>query len=183
MRRIHAHAILLTASLLLAGCVQSDGPILSDSTQPFGKTLRLQLYGLSKGYARDPEMVSFRWNGHHYARSGGGLRDVGGFTIHPFEGDDFIIQTVPAKPRSPTEFAIGHRLAEGVWQVIPVDEADADAPTRDAYCKSSKGTCVIETRQQLLAFARATIAQRRDDGGLAIRLPDAAERNKPSRRR
>ena len=28
--------------------------------------------------------------------------------------DDFIIQTVPAKPRSPTEFAITHKLAESV---------------------------------------------------------------------
>jgi hypothetical protein len=183
MRRTAVHAILLTASLLVAGCVQSDGPILSDSEPTFGKTLRLQLYGLSKGYARDPELVSFRWNGHYYARSGGGLRDISGFSIHLFQGDDFIVQTVPARPRSPTEFAIAHRLAEGVWQVVPVDEADADAPTRDAYCKSSKSACVIETRQQLLAFARATAAHRKDDGGLAIRLPDAAERRKGTRRR
>jgi hypothetical protein len=175
-------ALLLAASLLLAGCVQSEGPILSDSAQPFGKTLKLQLYGLSKGFARDPQSVSFKWNGHYYTRARGGLRDVSGFTIHPFEGDDFIIQTVPAKPRNPTEFAIAHRLAEGVWQVVPIDEADADAPTRDAYCKSSKTACVIETQQQLLAFARATAAQQKANGGLAIRLPDAPERNKSRRR-
>jgi hypothetical protein len=184
MRSALARALFLTASLLLAGCVQSDGPILSDSAQPFGTTLRIQLYGLSKGFARDPEQVSFKWNGHHYSRSGGGLRDVGGFTIHPFEGDDFIVQTVPAKPRNPTEFAIAHRLAEGVWQVIPIDEADADSSTRDTFCrKSTKASCVIETRQQLLAFARATAAQRKDDGGLAIRLPDVPERKKSRPRR
>ena len=111
------------------------------------------------------------------------LRDVSGFTIHPFEGNDFIIQTVPARPRNPTEFAIAHRLAEGVWQVVPIDEADADAATRDAYCKSSKNVCVIETRQQLVAFARATAAQRKDDGGLAIRLPDTAARKPTPHRR
>jgi hypothetical protein len=183
MRRAFTRALLLIASLLLAGCVQSEGPILSDSAQPFGKILKLQLYGLSKGFARDPQSVSFKWNGHYYARASGGLRDVSGFTIHPFEGDDFIIQTVPAKPRSPTEFAIAHRLAEGVWQVVPINEADADAPTRDAYCKSSKSACVIETRQQLLALARATAAQQKADGGLAIRLTDAADRTPPRRRR
>ena len=184
MRRAFTRAILIAASLLLAGCVQSDGPILSDSAQPFGKTLRLQLYGLSKGFARDPEMVSYSWNGHHYTRSGGGMRDVSGFTIHTFEGDDFIIQTVPAKPRNPTEFAIAHKLAEGVWQVIPIDEADADSSARDTFCrKSTKAGCVIETRQQLLALARATAAQRKDDGGLAIRLPDAPERKRSPRRR
>lgn len=182
MRRAFTRALLLAASLLLAGCIQSEGPILSDSAQPFGKALKLQLYGLSKGFARDPQSVSFTWNGHYYARASGGLRNVSGFTIHPFEGDDFIIQTVPAKPHSPTEFAIAHRLAEGVWQVIPIDEADADAPTRDAYCKSSQGACIIETRQQFLAFARATAAQQKADGGLAIRLPDAADR-KPRRRK
>lgn len=182
-RRAFTHALLLTASLLLAGCVQSEGPILSDSAQPFGAAVKLRLYGLSKGFARDPQSVSFRWNGHYYARAGGGLRDVSGFTIHPFEGDDFIVQTVPAKPRSPTEFAIAHRLAEGTWQVVPIDEADADAPTRDAYCKSNKGACIIETRQQLLAFARATAAQQKADGGLAIRLPDAADHTPQRRKR
>jgi hypothetical protein len=183
MRGTLTRALLLTAALLLAGCVQSEGPILSDSAQPFGTTLKLQLYGLSKGFARDPQSVSFKWNGHYYTRASGGLRDVSGFTVHPFEGNDFLIQTVPAKPRSLTEFAIAHSLAEGVWQVVPIDEADADAPTRDAYCKSSKGACVIETRQQLLAFARATAAQQKTEGGLAIRLPDAADRASPRRRR
>jgi hypothetical protein len=179
---------LLLAALALSGCVQSDGPILSDSDQVFGAKVRLQLYGLSKGFARDPEMVSFVWNGHHYARSSGGLRDVSGFSIHRFEGDDLIVQTVPSKPREPTEFAIAHRLADGVWQVVPIDEADADGPTRDAFCngngskKPANSACVIETRQQLLAFARATAAHRKDDGGLAIRLPDNAERKTPRRR-
>lgn len=174
---------LLALTFLLAGCIQSDGPILSDSAQPFGETLRLQLYNLSKGHARHPEGVSFKWNGHHYTRTGGGLRDVSGFTIHAFEGDDFIIQTVPAKHDEPTEFAIAHRLAEGVWQVVPVDEADADAATRDAMCKkSSQSICQVETREQLLAFARATAARRKDEGGLAIRLPDKPERKTPRKR-
>jgi hypothetical protein len=174
----------VAVSLTLAGCIRSDGPILSDSEQPFGAKLRLQLYGMNSGIARDPETVSFAWNGHHYVRTAGGLRDVSGFSIHRFEGDDFIIQTVPAKPRDPTEFAIAHRLVEGVWQVVPVDESDADAPTRDAYCKNSTAnTCVIETRQQLLALARATAAHRKDNGGLAIRLPDESGRKKSSRRR
>jgi hypothetical protein len=172
----------LIALLALGGCVQSDGPILNDGAQTFGQTLKLQLYGLRNGYARDPESVSFAWNGNHYARTGGGLRDVRGFTIHPFEGDDMIVQTVAGKPGAVTEFAVAHRLADGVWQVVPVDEADADAATRDANCKSSKTACVIGTRQQLLAFARATAAHRKNDGGLAIRLPDAAEPKAPRRR-
>ncbi len=37
----------------------------------------------------------------------------------------------------------------------------------------------IATREQLFAFARATAAKRKPDGGLAIRLEDA----RPSKRR
>lgn len=152
---------------------------MSDSVPTLGQKLRLQLYGVNKGTARDPETVSFTWNGHIYIRSGGGLRDVSGFTLHPFDGGDLLIQTVPAKPSNPTEFAIAHRLIDGVWQVVPIDEGDADEATRGAFCKKSgKSACMIETRQQLFAFARASAAQRKDDGGLAIRLPDGPERSK-----
>ena len=65
------------------------------------------------------------------------------------------------------------KLADGVYQVIAIDEADADEATRAANCKHPGGiACRIETREQLFAFARATAARRKNDGGLAIRLPD-----------
>jgi hypothetical protein len=154
---------------------------MSDTAPALGQTLRLQLYGMRKGVAREPETVSFAWNGHIYVRSGGGLRDVGGFTAHPFDGGDLLIQTVPEKAGNPTEFAVAHKLIDGVWQVLPVDEDDADEATRAAFCgKSDKTVCTIETREQLFAFARATAAQHKDDGGLAIRLSDEARR--PRRR-
>jgi hypothetical protein len=60
---------------------------------------------------------------------------------------------------------------------MPIDEADADEKTRGAYCKPTGNSgCRIETREQLIAFARATQAQRKDNGGLAIRLRDAPEK-------
>ena len=71
------------------------------------------------------------------------------------------------------------KLAEGVYQVIAIDEDDADAATRAAECKHPGGAaCRIETREQLFTFARATAAKRKTDGGLAIRLEDA----RPKRR-
>jgi hypothetical protein len=143
----------------------------------FGPRLKLQLFSLRKGYAHDPEQATYTWNGAIYAHSGGGMKDVGGFSVHPFEAGDSIIQTVPVKQGQTTEFALLHKLAEGVFQVIAIDEADADEQTRAAYCKHvDKSGCRIETREQLFAFARATQAQRHEDGGLAIRLPDAADK-------
>jgi hypothetical protein len=171
-------AVLVFGALTLAACVESTGPILSDSTAVFGPKLKLQLYGLRDGYARDPDTVTFSWNGALYARTGGGLREIGGFTVHAFDGGDYLIQSVPTVRTKPTEFAIAHKLAEGVWQVIAVDESDADEATRSAYCrKADRSACTIERRDQLFAFARATAARRKDSGGLAIRLPDGGDQS------
>jgi hypothetical protein len=172
-------------ALSLAGCIDSSGPILADSQQVFGPKLRLQGFTLRSGYAHDPAQVNFNWNGALYARAGGtGARDVSAFSVHPFEAGDYILQVIPERQARITQFALLHKLGEGVYQVLPIDEADADEPTRVAFCKKAdKSPCRIETREQLFAFARATAAQRKDDGGLVLRLPDGSEKTeRPARR-
>jgi hypothetical protein len=180
-------ALAALCALSLAGCISSSSPILSDSQAVFGPRLKLQLYGLRKGFAHEPQQVNFIWNGALYAHAGGGLRDVSAFSVHPFEAGDYIIQVVPERQARISEFALLHKLAEGVYQVLAIDEADADEPTRVALCgkgdKTSPAACRIETRDQLMAFARATAAQRKDDGGLVIRLPDGPERPERAVRR
>jgi len=171
-------------ALSLSSCIDSASPILPDSQPLFGPRLKLQLYGLRKGIAVDPEQVTFTWNGALYARTGGGMKDVSAFSIHDFEAGDFIIQSVPAKQAGITEYAVMRKLVDGVYQVNVIDEDDADGPTRAAFCgKGVKNdrSCRIETRDQLFAFARATAARRKSDGGLAIRLMDGSDR--PRRRK
>jgi hypothetical protein len=108
---------------------------------------------------------------------GYGMNDVKGFTVHPFEGGDFIIQSLPTRHPQHAEYAVMHPLADGVYQVIAIDEDDADASVRAAECKHPGGAaCRIETREQLLTFARATAAKKKTNGGLAIRLEDAKRR-------
>lgn len=170
------------AALALSGCIDSTSPILAGAEPVFGPRLKLQLYALSKGYAREPEQVTFQWNGGLYAHAGGGLRDVSAFSVHPFEAGDYIIQTVPAKRAGATEYALLHKVVDGVYQVLPIDEDDADEATRSAFCRKQGNTaCNIETREQLFAFARATAARQKMDGGLVIRLPDGSERERPQR--
>jgi hypothetical protein len=166
--------------LSLAGCIDSAAPIVTDTQSVFGQKLTLQLFTLRDGFARDPERVSYAWNGTHYVRTGGGLRDVRAFSATPFEGGDFIIQTVPVNRARGTEYAVLHKIADAVFQVVAIDEADADEATR-ALCKHPDGAaCRIETRDQLFAFARATAARKKDSGGLAIRLEDGAAQRNPS---
>lgn len=170
-------------TLSLAGCIDSLKPIVPDAQPVFGPKLKLQLFTLREGFAHDPERVSYAWNGTHYVRTGGGMRDVRAFSVVPFEAGDFIIQTVPVNPARGTEYAVLHKIADAVFQVIAIDEEDADEPTR-AACKHTDGAaCRIETRDELFAFARATAARKKDSGGLAIRLEDGAEKRNPSRQR
>jgi hypothetical protein len=165
--------IAALSAISLTSCIDSSGPILPDSQSVLGQKLNLQLYSLRNGHAFDPEQSSFTWDGKLYAHASGSLEDVRAFSVHPFEGGDYIIQSLPAQHPEHTEYALMRKLADGVYQVIAIDEADADEATRAANCKHPGGVaCRIEAREQLFAFARATAAHHKTDGGLAIRLPD-----------
>lgn len=183
MRRfiVRAAAAVLCA-LSLSGCVDSVGPILPDAQPLLGERVRLQFYTLRKGFAEEPEQASYRWDGGRYVHTGGGMRDVSAFSAHPFEGDSLIMQGTSAKRPRIAEYAVAFKLTDGVYQAIGIDEDDADAATRAAHCKKTDDSgCRIETREHLFAFARATVARRKGEGGLVIRLADGAQ-NPPRRR-
>jgi hypothetical protein len=166
-------AIAALCAGFLAGCVDSVGPILANSQPVLGAKLKLQFYSMRKGYAADPEQARFAWNGKLYAHAGGGMTDVRGFSVHPFEGGTYIIQSVPEKRPQMAEYALMRPLADGVYHMVVIDEADADAATRAAHCAKLPGVaCRIATREALFAFARATAARHKGDGGLAIRLAE-----------
>jgi hypothetical protein len=166
-------------ALSLSACIDSNDSILTDAKPVLGPRLNLQLYTLHKGVAGEPEKVQFTWNGKRYARSGGGMKDVGAVTVHPFEAGDYILQSLPVRQTQKVEYALLHPLASGAYLVIAIDEADADEAARAANCKHPEGAaCRIETREQLFAFARATAAKHSDEGGLVLRLPDT-----PAKRR
>jgi hypothetical protein len=173
-------AVAALCALMLAGCIDSADPILTDSQPVFGPKLRLQLFTMRQGYVHDPEQAEFSWNGALYIHAGGGLRDVSAFTINPFENGDYIIEEVPARHPRITEYALLHPLADGVFQVLPIDEMDADEQTRATYCgkgtRADPSACRIESRAQLEAFARATAARRKLDGGLVLRLAEGPAR-------
>jgi hypothetical protein len=171
----------IVRAILAALCADSADPILTDSTPIFGQKLTLQFFSLRDGYAYEPEQAVFTWNRALYALKRGGM-DVAAFSVQPFEAGDDIIQEVPTNNPGITEYSMLHKLAEGVYQVIAIDEADADEQTRATYCKRvDKSGCRITTREQLLAFAHATQARRKDGGELVVLLPEDVK--KPGKHR
>jgi hypothetical protein len=138
-----------------------------------GQQLRLQFYSLRKGVADEPAQATYKWDRGSYQHTGGGLTDIGSFSVHPLARGIFVVQSAAAKRPGAFEYAIARRLADGVYQVIAIDEADAGRVTRARYCKrTSDSSCRIETRNQLYAFARATAERKRGQGGLVLRLAD-----------
>ena len=161
-------------AMSLSGCVDSSGPLLPDAQPVFGEQLRLQFYSLRKGIADEPEQATYKWDGATYLRTGGGMTDVGSFSVHPLARDTFVVQSAAAKRPGMFEYAIARRLADGVYQVTAIDEADAGRVTRARYCKrTSDSSCRIQKRNQLYAFARATAERRKGQGGLVLRLADS----------
>ncbi|HZP79625.1 MAG TPA: hypothetical protein VFB45_26060 [Pseudolabrys sp.] len=171
-------AVIAALGLQLAACIDSTGPILSDSRPLLGdKSVKLQLYTLRNGTVREPQTVSFRWNGALYDRVSGSAIGISAFSVHEFEAGDLIVQTVPTNRPRITEYGLLHKLAEGVYQLVAIDEADTDDQTRADYCtKVDKSPCRIETRDQLFAFARATAVRQKNVGALVLRLPDGPDR-------
>lgn len=172
MRRLVVRAVAAAfCALSLSGCVDSAGPILLDAKPLFGERLRLQFYTLHKGFADEPEQASFKWDGARYVHAGGGMSDVIAFTAHPFGASSYIIQSAASKRPHILEYAVAHKLAEGVYQVIAIDEDDANRATRVRNCKRVDGShCRVVIRKQLFVFARVTAARHKGEGGLVLRL-------------
>lgn len=169
LRRSIAAAGLALGALTLTACVDSSAPILSDGKPIFGQQVYVHLYSLHDGAAHRPEVVTFRWNGARYVVPRWRLKDLSAFTFHDFEGSDAIVQSFNAKGERTIEYALARKLADGVYLVIAIDEDDADEATRASSCTKAKSSpCRIETRDQLLAFARATAAKPHPGGGLAV---------------
>ena len=169
---IRAAGAILCA-LSLAACVDSSGPLFPDAKPLLGDQLNLQFYSLRKGFAGDPEQATYKWNGAKYRRVSGGMADVGAFSLHPFGRRNLVVQSEAAKRPGIFEYAVALKLADGVYQVVAIDEDDAGTTIRTRYCKRvGDSHCRVETREHLYAFARAAAQRRKDQGSLVLRLAD-----------
>jgi len=165
-RRLFAFAALG----LLGGCIDSAEPILTDSQPLLGASPRLQFFGLYEGAAHGPTKGEYVWRDGRYVAIGGTAAESGDFTVHPFEGADLIAQSIRGANLA-SEYAIAHKLADGTYLLVAIDENDADDSLRQKFCgHEGDADCRVTTREAVLAFARATAAKPHSTGGLAVLL-------------
>jgi len=156
------------AASALAGCVSSTAPVLSDAKPVLGEHGLIHVFTLSQGAARDPGVVSFQWTGGRYLVRGKptGFSD---FTAYPYEGRDWIVQATTQRPPIHIEYGLARKLADGTYLLVPINEDDAEAPTREKFCtKTQDAGCRIATPEQLFVFARASADKPVEGGALAV---------------
>ena len=159
------------AGLALTGCISSTAPVLSDAKPVLGERGVIHVFALSEGAAHEPGVVSFQWSGSRYLVRGKpiGFSD---FTAYPYEGRDWIVQGTTQRAPQRVEYGLARRLADGVYLLVPINEDDADPPTREKFCtKTQDASCRIATPEQLFVFARATADKPLEGGGLAVVVP------------
>lgn len=165
-------ALIAFAAFVLCACVQSEKPLLAGSTPLLGTQFRLTLYEeFAAGKTRSGKTSVFRWNGTHYALVSGDSSGVEYFVLQPFDSDDLLIEA----NHNNHVYLLGRKLAEGTYRILPIDQDDVDAATRERTCvRRNPVICTIETRAQLDTFARAAAAKRR--GHFILGLISAAAR-------
>jgi len=172
-RHLPRAIVALLSFLTLAGCIQSKSPILTDAKPLLGENVRFQHYDARDGAARDPDTSEFHWDGTRYIGTAGSSKETVAFNVFRLDERNFIIQNAPAKKDFPIDYALAHKLAEGVYLTFLIEENDADEATRRTFClEVGQGTCTVASLEGVMAFARATAEKPHDTGGLAIRLAD-----------
>jgi hypothetical protein len=160
----------LAAASALSGCLSSTTPILTDAKPLLGERGQIHLYALSEGTAREPIVIAFQWNGSRYVIRGKSI-GISDFTLHPYEGRDFVVQTTSQRTPRTIEYGLARRIADATYQLVSLNEDDADPSMREKFCsKTPDAACRIATIEQVFAFARVTADKPMEGGALAVVL-------------
>jgi len=153
--------------LATAACVNSTEPVLGDARAILGESGQIHLFDAGEGSTSNPRIHRFQWNGRRYVVAG--RAEIVDFTAHSYEGRDLIVQARTRRSLRPYNYAVAHKLTEGVYTIVPIEEKDSDDAIRNRFCISAPGgACRIETPEQLFALARATAAKEQEGGLIAV---------------
>ncbi len=156
-------ATIAGAAIALTGCISSTGPVLSDAKPVLGERGLIHAYTLSQGAAHDPEVVSFQWSGSRYLVRGKSI-GYSEFTAHPYEGRDWIVQGTTQRAPHRIEYGLARKLAEGVYQLVAIDENDAAGAGPREILHQDAG-CLLPHRDARAAVRFRARERRQADGG------------------
>ena len=165
-------AAAVTTTLALSGCVESQMPLMTDTKPLLGQQFEVHLYeSFVEGKATDFHTAVYHWTDGQYVRGSGMAKDAKRFAAQPLAANDFLIQSTDDDAKV-FYYWIGRKLAAGVYLIFPLNEADADAATRNTACGANQpeGICWVKNYDQLVTLARATAAQPMRQAALGVVL-------------
>ena len=148
---------MCTASFGVASCVASSKEMISDAKPAMGPQFTAQLFRrFYDGKAHELQASSFRWQDGAYVNVGGPV-DLRRFVSAPLKGDDSIIQGSDMSGKI-YSYWLGRKLADGAYLILPLDEGDVDAASRNKFCatQQASGICIVNSKESLIALAEAT---------------------------
>jgi hypothetical protein len=166
-RRTVSPLAVVLACLGTGACVNSTEPVLGDARAILGESGQIHLFDAGEGSTSNPRIHRFQWNGRRYVVQG--RAEIIDFTAHSYEGRDLIVQARTRRDLRPYSYAVAHKLTDGVYTVVPIEEKDSEDGVRNRFCISAPGgACRIETPEQLFALARASAGKDFERGLIAV---------------
>jgi hypothetical protein len=165
-------AAAVVVAIGLAGCVESQNPLITDAKPLLGEQFEVHLYENFIGNKASAFHKAFyQWRNGQYARDSTLSRDARRFAARHLDGNDFIVQSTD-ETGSSYFYWIGRRLHPGVYLIFPLDEGDATEAVRKAACATEaiQGVCRVSSTEHLVALARATAAKPVRDPALGVVL-------------
>jgi hypothetical protein len=164
--RVHPFRSLLALTAVVlavftAGCVQSKKTLISDAKPLMGASFEAHFFeNFIEGKASVTHTAFYRWKDDRYVIVRGSDDRVAHFKGFALGGDDFVVEGA-VKNASVLNYWVARKVVDGVFLIVPVNEADSDAATRTAACtgKGTDGNCFVEKRDELVELAKATAAK------------------------
>ena len=173
-RRQGRSVCAVVLSLSLGSCVASKMPLIVGAQPIVGPRSTAQLFRkFSDGKAHEMRMTSFAWQDGSYVNTGSGATDIARFTAEPLQADDSLIQSADAGGKL-FRYWIGRKITPGAYLIFPLDESTIDDATRATFCaeKQPAGLCIVATKTQLVALAKATASKPVKNGEIAVIVED-----------
>jgi hypothetical protein len=148
-------------AVFAAGCVQSEKSLISDAKPLMGAAFEAHFYeNFIDGKASVTHSAFYRWNEDRYLIVRGSDDRVANFKGFALGGDDFVVEGA-VRNASVLNYWVARKVVDGVFLIVPVNEADSSAATRAAACtgQGADGNCFVEKREQLVELAKGTASK------------------------
>jgi hypothetical protein len=163
-------AMTVLVAVFTAGCVRSEKRLLTGARASMGESFEAHFFeNFVDGKASIMHTAYYRWTDGQYVLVRGSNHRVLSFTSIALDNENYAVEGT-VKENTEYNYWVARKVVDGVFLIVPVNEADADDATRAAACtgKQVDGFCFVENQQDLIKLAKATASKALRDPTLGV---------------